>query len=108
MEPQASSSPSLLPSRTSTLATVSLVLGILGWVILPVVGAITAIITGHIARSEIARSNGQLTGAGMALAGLILGYVQIILIVIPVCFIVILALLGPAIGNVFSNITQGI
>jgi hypothetical protein len=56
------------------------------------------------AHSEIKRSNGLLTGSGMALAGLILGYVQIFFIILPLCLITILALLGPAIGDVFSNI----
>lgn len=90
--------------RTSTMAIVSLILGITTWCILPIIGAIIAIITGHIARGEIRRSEGQLTGDGLALAGLILGYLQIFIVVIPVCVIVILALLGPSIGNVFSNI----
>lgn len=54
------------PQPTNTLAVVSLVTSILG---LGIVG----IITGHMARSQI-RRNGQ-GGAGLALAGLIIGYV---------------------------------
>ncbi len=50
----------------------------------------------------------RLTGDGLATAGLVLGYVQLFFIVIPVCVIVILALLGPAIGDVFSNIILNI
>ena len=34
--------------------------------------------------------------------------VLMICIVIPICVIVILALLGPSIGNVFSNIIQNL
>jgi uncharacterized membrane protein YjfL (UPF0719 family) len=108
MTDQSSSPTSSTPTHTSTLALVSLVTGILSWVFLPLIGPIIAIITGHMARSEIRRSNGLLTGAGMALAGLILGYVQIFLIIIPLCLITILALLGPVVGDVFSNIISDI
>ena len=44
---------------------------------------------------------------GIALAGLILGYVQIVLIILPACCILVLALLGPGIGSVFSSILPG-
>jgi len=94
--------------RTSTLATVSLVMGILTWILLPIVGAIVAIITGHMAKTEIRNSMGGISGDGLATAGLVLGYIQLILVVVPVCVIVVLALLGPAVGNVFSNIIIGI
>jgi hypothetical protein len=44
----------------SNLAIVSLVMGILGWTLLPTLGAIVAIITGHMAKNEIRKSNGGL------------------------------------------------
>src|SRR5438067_877160 len=44
----------------------------LGFVLCP--SALAAIITGHMARSQVKASGGALTGAGMALAGLIMGY----------------------------------
>lgn len=62
---------------TSSLAVVSLVFGILGWTLLPAVGAVVAVITGHMARAEIRRSAGQLEGDGMAVAGLVLGWLAI-------------------------------
>jgi len=52
-------------ARTNPMAVVALVLGVLGGSILP-------IIFGHIARAQIRRTGES--GAGMALAGLILGY----------------------------------
>lgn len=94
--------------QTSTLAIVSLVAGILTWLIVPVLGAIAAIVTGHMARNEIRKSPELLTGNGLATAGLVLGYGQIILLVIPICLIFVLALMGPAIGNIFSNIVTSI
>jgi len=61
-------------AETSGMAVASLVFGCL-FFILP--AAIVAIILGHLSKSEIAKSAGRLKGAGMALAGLILGYVGV-------------------------------
>jgi hypothetical protein len=64
-------------SSTSTLAVISLVCGILGWTIMPMLGSLVAVITGHLARSEIRASQGRLEGDGLALAGLVLGWASI-------------------------------
>ncbi|WP_373740825.1 DUF4190 domain-containing protein [Neisseria sp.] len=64
------------PAGSNGLSVVSLVFGILGFVILPFIGSIVAVITGHIARRKIRRT-GQ-DGSGLALAGLILGYIGLI------------------------------
>jgi len=64
--------------QASTTAVISLVTGIAAYVVLPVIGAIIAIIAGHMARKEIRESQGRLTGDGMALAGLILGYIHLV------------------------------
>ena len=67
--------------KTSALAIWSLALGILGVVLvlacLGVLFAIPGVICGHIAYSRIKRSSGALAGEGMAIAGLITGYVSI-------------------------------
>lgn len=76
------------------MAIVSLVSGILSWLFLPVIGSIVAIITGHMARGEINRSNGTIGGAGLALAGLILGYANVIVGVLGCVLFVFLAALG--------------
>lgn len=68
--------------RDSSLAIASLVCGLLTWSFVPFFGAIAAIITGHLAKREIRESQGTLSGDGMALAGLILGYTQLGLIVL--------------------------
>ena len=47
--------------QNSSLAIISLVAGILGWTLLPFVGSIAAIVTGHMARKEI-RQNLALAG----------------------------------------------
>jgi hypothetical protein len=70
--------------ETSGKALGSMITGIVGLILFP--AAIAAIILGHMSQSEIRRSNGRLQGAGMALAGLILGYAVIAFI--PIILIV--------------------
>jgi hypothetical protein len=72
----------------SNMALVSLILGILGWTILPTIGSIGAIVTGHMAKSEIKNSMGSLGGDGMATAGLVLGYANIA-IAVCICLAVV-------------------
>lgn len=67
------------PAPNSTLSLTSLIMGILGWFVIPIVGAIIAVITGHMAKNEIRQSNGALGGDGMATAGLVLGYANLAL-----------------------------
>lgn len=64
-----------LKQETSGKAIASLVLGI--FPVIPVVGSIVAIVFGHMSVSEIRRSAGRLKGEGMAIAGLILGYIGV-------------------------------
>jgi hypothetical protein len=87
---------------TNTLAVVSLALGIAGYVVLPFVAGIAAIVTGHLARGQI-RQTGE-GGGGFALAGLILGYVNVALTVIVIAIIVIIAvIIGAAAVRSGSN-----
>lgn len=76
---------------TNTLAIVSLVAGITSFFVCPVIGGIVAIVTGHMARGQI-RQTGE-GGDGLALAGLVLGYVHLALAVLALA-VVALALLG--------------
>lgn len=71
-----------IQKKTAGIAITSLVFGILGLVCLGPLGAIPAVICGHIAKSKIKASAGALQGDGLALAGLILGYVSIGLMVV--------------------------
>lgn len=64
--------------ETSLLAIISLIAGITGFSILPFLGSVVAIITGHMARSEIHTQPERYQGDGLALTGLILGYVVVI------------------------------
>jgi hypothetical protein len=61
------------------LAVWSLVLGILGLTCFWIFTAIPAVICGHMAYSRIRRSAGALSGEGLALGGMITGYISIAL-----------------------------
>jgi len=63
------------PAPTSGLAIASLIFGILGLTLLPTLGSIVALILGYMAKNEINSSAGRLEGSGLAIAGLVLGYI---------------------------------
>ena len=116
-------------SQNSPLSIASLVSGLVAWVIgglgscatlflfppfaictwiIFLGGSIAAAVMGHMARSQIRQSAGAQTGEGLATTGIVLGWAGVALSVLPLCLapvvIVILALLGPSIGNVFSDV----
>ncbi len=67
-----------IQGTTSVSAIMSLIFGILSWLGIPFFGAIIAIVCGHVARGEIRRAPpGALQGDGLALVGLILGYLNL-------------------------------
>lgn len=61
--------------KTNTLAIVSLVSAIAAWVILPFIGSIVAVITGHMSLKQL-KTSGE-GGRGLALAGTIVGWVGV-------------------------------
>ena len=74
--------------RTSTTALLSLVFGILSWCVLPLVGAVVAVVTGHVARAELRRAApGELEGDGMAVAGLVLGWTNLALLLLGLALV---------------------
>jgi hypothetical protein len=73
--------------RTSTLAIISLVSGLLGWTLVPFLGSVAAIITGHMARAEIRREAETTEGDGLAIAGLVLGWGMVAMTVLVVAMI---------------------
>jgi hypothetical protein len=74
-----------MPQPNSTTAIISLVAGILGLTLFPFIGSIIAVILGHMAKGEIARSNGTIGGSGAATFGLVLGYIGVGLSVLGLC-----------------------
>lgn len=75
-------------SSSSGWATASLVCGILG--LCTGIAAIAAVICGHVALSEINKSNNFIQGRGLAIAGLVLGYIEIAAIAAWILFVVVL------------------
>ncbi len=71
------------PAQTDGGAVASMILGIASFALcLSFITGIPAIILGHISLSKIKKSMGRLKGEGMALAGLILGYISLPFILI--------------------------
>jgi hypothetical protein len=76
------------PPPTHPLAIVGLVLGILGLVgILPLVGSIGALIAGKMAQKEIQEKPALYTGENIARAGIIMGWIGIVLITIALLLV---------------------
>lgn len=75
--------------QTNALAIVSLISGILGWTLLPFLGSLAAIVTGHIARGQIRREPTRYDGDGLAIGGLVLGWASVILGILGVIAIIL-------------------
>lgn len=74
--PQSSTTPTQAP-KISGLAIFSLICGCF-FFIFP--SAVLAVVLGHVSRKEIAKSANRIRGGGIALAGLILGYIGVALV----------------------------
>ena len=106
-EPAPAPTPTPEPTPTalpySTLATVSLIAGILGFTFMPVLASIVALVTGYSARKETRAVPPLASGDGMATAGIVMGWIQIgLTVVLCCCMIAGLALLLP-LGNTFRR-----
>lgn len=77
------------PVRTNGFAIASLVLGLLGC------GSILAVIFGHVALGQIRRANGAEGGRGLAIAGLILGYIGLAIAILYLVLIIAVASSDP-------------
>ena len=64
--------------RTPPVAIWSLILAVLSFTCGWLFTAIPAVICGHIARAKIRKSGGALGGKGIATAGLVLGYIALV------------------------------
>ena len=77
----------MMAPATSGLAITSLVCGIVGLVTCLLLPGIPAVICGHLAMSQIANSPTPMVGRGMALAGMVCGYLSVLMLL---SFIVIM------------------
>ena len=71
----------LTPPQNAGIAIASLVLGCLGFITCGLT-SIPAVICGHLALGRIGKSGGHLTGNGMAIGGLVTGYLTVALMVL--------------------------
>ena len=78
--------------RTSGYAIASLILGIAGFFVVPIVPSILAVVFGQKARDEL-RRDPALGGDGLATAGIVLGWVGIALVAIVLVFVLLLVVL---------------
>ncbi len=90
----------------NSLATASMVLGILAAICIFIFGAglasllgISAIVTGIISLNQIKKQGS--TGKGSAVTGIVLG-------TLPIIFMFLLLILGPIIGDVFDKINNSL
>lgn len=82
---------------TSGLAIAAMVTGIsslplYAFCLIGAPASIAAVVLGHLARRQIRRSGGMKSGSGMALAGLIIGYITLALFVAGCVVVLILAI----------------
>ncbi len=89
--------PSSRTTHTSETAIASLICALLGWSVLPVLGAILAVILGHTAQNEIRDSGGTIGGNGLSALGLALGYTNLGVAALAIIVVTVLTLLGIAI-----------
>lgn len=67
------------PPKANSMAIGSLVLSLI-W--LGGLGSVGAVVLGHMAKREIARSQGRQSGANLATAGLVIGYIGVAIMVL--------------------------
>lgn len=84
------STPPYYSVQSSSTAMISLISGIASFFVVPLLGAIVAVITGNMAKKEIRQSGGRLTGEDMAKWGVILGWVNIGLSIAGFCLVMLL------------------
>jgi hypothetical protein len=83
------------------LAVAALILGVAGVTILFGLGSIGALICGYMGKSQIDESNGAQGGRGMAVAGIVLGYLGI---AIGILFVLLFALIFSQADDIIREI----
>ncbi|MFT8637035.1 MAG: DUF4190 domain-containing protein [Pseudoclavibacter sp.] len=91
------------PEPTNGLAVAALVCGILGF--FTGLSAIAAVVCGHMALSQLRRSGGG--GRGMAIAGLVTGYVVLGSVVLGIIGVLVLVFWVMGAGGSYAGVSAG-
>lgn len=94
MPPPPAYSAPMAQAETEPMAIASLVLSIGGWMFCPLLFSVLGVIFGYMARTRIRESAGRLQGDGIALAGIIIGWIGIGIVVAVVVLMLILLAVG--------------
>jgi hypothetical protein len=73
-------------TKTNGFSIASLVLGIL-WIYW--IGSILALVFGYVAKSQIDRSGGLQSGRGMAIAGIVLGWIGVGILILVIALVIV-------------------
>ncbi|HET6551021.1 MAG TPA: DUF4190 domain-containing protein [Solirubrobacter sp.] len=82
------------PPPSSGSATAALVLGILGLVLCTPICSPLALVYGFRARREIDASGGRIGGRGMAVAGIVMGWIGVALLALAILVVVAVLVIG--------------
>lgn len=74
--------------KTNVLAIVSLVSSLVGIFVLPFIGSLVGVITGHMSLNQL-KTSGE-GGRGLALAGTIIGWIGLAFVVIGVVIVIVI------------------
>lgn len=92
--------------QTSSDAIVALVLAILSWAVCPFVLAIAALIFASKASKAIQASNGWVNGAGMVTAAKIIAWINIVVGLLFIGFLIFAVIVGLFSSNADTNTTN--
>jgi hypothetical protein len=92
------------PTQTNGLAIAAMVLGIL-W--LYWIGSILALVFGYVAKKQIDESGGRQSGRGMAIAGIVLGWIGVAALALFAVFSVFLAS-STDVGEINTDPSNGV
>ncbi len=73
------------PVPTNGMAIASLILGIAGLTVVPTIGSVLALILGYMGKRDIRQRPTETTGEGLATAGIVMGWIGIVLTVLVAC-----------------------
>lgn len=94
------------PRQTNGMAIASLIAGILGLTLCTGLASPLALIFGYIGKNQIDESGGSQEGRGLAVAGIITGWIGVALVILVIVAIIALGGLA-AIGAAFSGSEGG-